>query len=71
MAKKKLAKGLRKYIRQQKMLIKKTSKSGEEAKGLIKELLTRYYGQQDIAKENGICAANPVQNTKPVKKNRI
>jgi hypothetical protein len=44
MEKKKLAKGIRKYIRRQKMMIKRTAKDQEEERLLTRELLARFYG---------------------------
>jgi len=38
-----LSQGLRKYIRRQKSIIKKISKTKEEEKRLIRELLNRFY----------------------------
>ena len=38
-----LSNGIRKYIRHQKMMIREVSKTDEEAKRLIKELLGRFY----------------------------
>jgi hypothetical protein len=44
MKKKRPAKGIRKYIRRQKMIIKRMAKDKEEEDRLIKELLKRFYG---------------------------
>ena len=44
MKQKKLSKGLRKYIRRQKMIIKEMAKDKDEERRLIKELLSRFYG---------------------------
>ena len=41
--KKRLSQGLRKYIRRQKMIIKRIAKDNEEKKRLIRELLSRFY----------------------------
>jgi hypothetical protein len=43
MGKKKLAQGVRKYIRRQKMIIKKTAKNQEDERRLTRELLDRFY----------------------------
>ncbi len=43
---KRLAKGIRKYIRREKTLIRKNSKDPEEEKRLTKELLSRFYKQK-------------------------
>jgi len=40
---KKLSDGLRKYIRRQKMIIKRMAKNKEEEELLLKELLNRFY----------------------------
>jgi len=49
MDKKRLSKGLRKYIRRQKMLIAKMTKTEEEKRSLVRELLGRFY--KKISKE--------------------
>lgn len=38
-----LAKGIRKYIRRQKMIIKRLAKDKDEERRLIRELLDRFY----------------------------
>jgi len=43
MDKKRLSKGLRKYIRRQKMMIAKMAKTEEEKRRLLRELLDRFY----------------------------
>jgi len=45
MKKQRLAKGIRKYLRRQKMVIKRTAKNKEEEKRMIKDLLARFYPQ--------------------------
>jgi len=42
--KRRLARGVRKYIRRQKMIIKRMAKDKNEEQRLIKELLNRFYG---------------------------
>ena len=44
--KKRLAQGVRKYIRRQKMIIKRMAKNKDEEERLVKELLNRFYGPQ-------------------------
>ena len=44
--KKRLAQGVRKYIRRQKMIIKRMAKDKDEEKRLVNELLNRFYGPQ-------------------------
>ena len=44
--KKRLAQGIRKYIRRQKMIIKRMAKDKDEESHLVKELLNRFYGPQ-------------------------
>ena len=46
MQRKRLSEGTRKYIRRQKMLIKKTAKNKDEESGKIKELLSRFYKKE-------------------------
>ena len=41
--KKELSNGLRKYIRKQKMIIRKAAHDKEQERRLIKELLARFY----------------------------
>ena len=43
MEQKRLSKGLRKYIRRQKMIIAKMAKTEEEKRRLVRELLDRFY----------------------------
>lgn len=42
--KRQLAQGVRKYIRRQKMIIKRMVKDKDEERRLVKELLNRFYG---------------------------
>jgi len=45
MEKNKLSQGLRKYIRRQKLIIKKTAKDEGEERKAVKELLNRFYSR--------------------------
>lgn len=44
--KKGLARGIRKYIRRQKLIIRRMAKDKDEEKRLTKELLNKFYGPQ-------------------------
>ena len=46
MKKKRLAQGIRKYIRRQKLVIKKMAQDKNEEQRLVKELLNRFYYSQ-------------------------
>lgn len=46
MKKEKLANGVRKYIRRQKMAIKEKAKNKEDEKRLVRELLNKFYGNR-------------------------
>ena len=44
--KKRLAQGVRKYIRRQKMIIKRMAKDKDEEKRLVNELLNKFYSSR-------------------------
>lgn len=44
---KRLSEGTRKYIRRQKMLIKRTAKNEDERNAKTKELLSRFYKKEE------------------------
>ena len=51
MKNKKLSKGLRKYIRHQKIIIRKTAKDEDQERKLIRELLDKFYKDQSGSKK--------------------
>ncbi len=50
--KKRLAQGIRKYIRRQKMVIKRMAKDKDEERRLVKELLDRFYKHNSLVEKS-------------------